>query len=781
MRNRFFKLSFLTCALILSISTFSVAQDLDNVTISGKVTDSNKLPITGATISATLVTTGAERTAQSDEEGRYRLVNLPPGVYAVKITATGFGAKERKDLTTVSGQNVQLNFELVPGDVSGSVVVTANDDATATVDTTRTVVGGTITERDVEDIPNNTRDALGLVLTLGGTAEEGLSTKDLSDDRNSNFRSTPLEQGNFSLSGGTAYSNNITIDGLDNNDDRSSRDRFQPSLEAVGEVQVITNQFSAEYGRASGGRVNISTRSGTNKYRGRAFMFFRDARLNANTWNNNSKGIARLPLTEYNPGFTIGGPLSIPFGEGKRIYDGHNKTFFFVAYEFNKLLDTTLIDTYVPVGTNPNFVLPISTGGTPTCDNASVAACTSVPPTAGFVAPYTKTFDTPNKNHILTAKIDHKLAENNTMTFGLQFGRKNNRRTSGASTTRIEDALQAQNVNTDAFNFTDTQYGVRASNQFKMQWSRFLPSYQTDDPLAPVVLIGYRNPLLGTTQTLIAGNSTASTLQNFADSRKETRWQFLDSVTYLAGSHALKVGVDFQDVNSKTTGLGDATGTFNFASVLTYQTNVMSRYRQNFGTASDVKNRYYGAFFNDQFKPFSTVTLSYGVRYERETAVSDNNNFGPRLGIAWAPFKSGKGVIRFGTGIFYNRVLLRTVGESIQNANAAQVSFDTNTIGTAGTDRRRTAILLAIANRFPNRYASVTELQSLITAVCPTVINPEGPCNANSGFAGNTSAGGSALRSVDANLKIPESYQFNVGFEREIAKGLIFEANYTLD
>jgi hypothetical protein len=90
-----------------------------------------------------------------------------------------------------------------------------------------------------------------------------------------------------------AYSNNITIDGLDNNDDRSAGFRFQPSIESISEVQVITNQFSAEYGRASGGRVNLRTRAGSNRFRGRAFFFFRDESLNANTWNNNRRGIER--------------------------------------------------------------------------------------------------------------------------------------------------------------------------------------------------------------------------------------------------------------------------------------------------------------------------------------------------------------------------------------------------------------------------------------------------------------------------------------------------------
>src|SRR5436853_534034 len=130
------------------------------------------------------------------------------------------------------------------------------------------------------------------------------------------------------------------------------------------------------------------------------------------------------------------------------------------------------------------------------------------------------------------------------------------------------------------------------------------------------------------------------------------------------------------------------------------------RFGQNFGTGQDVTNRYYGVFFNDELKPWSNVTISTGLRYERETAVSDHNNLGPRLGIAWDPFKKGKGVIRFGTGIFYNRVLLRTVADSIQNQNANLTSFDSNTIGTAATDVRRVPILAAIANRFPNSYAS---------------------------------------------------------------------------
>jgi hypothetical protein len=756
---------------IFSIGTF--AQSLDKVTISGKITDSNKAALAGATVTATLITTRVERTVVTDEDGNYRIVELEPGIYSVKFSASGFGSKEQKDLTTVAGQNVQLNIELDPASVTAEQTITIDD--APVVDTTRTVVGGTITEREVEELPNNTRNPLDLVLTLGGTAEEALSVRDLADDRGSNPRVTPAEQGNFSLSGGASYSNNITIDGLDNNDDRSARDRFQPSLESIAEVQVITNQFSAEYGRASGGRVNLRTKSGSNKFRGRAFMFFRDDSLNANTWYNNSRGIERLPFTEYNPGFTLSGPVSIP-----SVYSGKNRTFFSAAYEYLKLKDTTLIDAYVPVVQNPRFTLPASTGGTPTCDNANASACTGASPTAAFVSPYTLTYPTPNLNHIFTARIDHKLTDNHDMTFGLQLGRRSNLRQRSESVTRIENTLQAKNSDTDALNFTDNYvFNSKVVNQYRMQWSRFEPSFAANNPNDPVVLITYRDPVINATRTLIAGNSTSSTLQNFSDSRKETRWQFQDTLTAVAGSQTFKGGFDIQHVNSQARTLEDATGTFNFNSVLNYQNNVLSRYRQNFGTASDVKNTYWGVFFNDEVRAASNVTVNLGLRYERETAVSDNNNFGPRIGIAWDPFKKGKGVIRFGAGIFYNRVLLRTVGDYIQNSSSEFFQFDTNTVGTAATDVRRTRLLAAIAQQFPNGFSSVDELRNLVTATnCSTttaVVN----CAPTVGFIDNTGSSGNPLRSVDPNLKIPESYQFNVGFEREVGKGFVFEANYT--
>lgn len=761
--------------VVLCLSSFigiASSQDLDDVTISGSVVDSNKAPIVGATVTAIKSENGFERTVVTDENGNYKLIELQPGTYKIKTISDGFGEKVSADFVTVSGQNIQLNITLTPADVRAETTVNVTDEDTPVVDTTRTIVGGTVTGREIEELPNTSRDPFSLVLTLGGTSEEALSTRDLADDRNVTNATAPAEQGNFSLSGGTSYSNNITIDGFDNNDDRSANIRFQPSLEAIEEVQVISNQFSGEYGRASGGRVNLRLRSGTNTLKGRAFMFFRDDNLNANTWYNNSRGFARLPLTEYSPGFTLGGPIVIP-----KLYDGHDKTFFSIAYEYNNIQDTTFINTFVPLTSNPNYSLP---AGNADCPVAVCQDANSSPPVD--IAAYNVLYSTPNIYNVFTAKFDHRLNSKNDFSVGYQFGRRKNRRTVGTSTTRLDDALQAKTEDTDGINFTDNHiFNGNTVNQFRFQYSIFEPSFQTDTPDEPVILIGYRNPETQTNQTLIVGNSTASggNSATFPQNRRETRFQFQDTMTFVFSGHTIKTGFDIQTIRSKAKELGDATGTFNFANMGTFQQNTLSRFRINFGTGSDIKNKYYGFFVNDEFKPFSNVTMSLGVRYERETSVDDNNNFGPRIGIAWDPFKNGSGVIRFGAGIFYNRTLLRTIADFIQNQSGI-IPFDTNTIGTNASDSRRVAILTAIANQFPNSFASQAQLQTLVETTCATVTTTF-PCNSNTGFISNSGSTGNPLRSVSPDLKIPESYQMNIGFERELFNGIVFEANYTFN
>src|SRR6185369_8692227 len=299
------------------------------------------------------------RTTTTDAEGRYRLIQLKPGIYVLRDSFPGFAGQELTNITTVSGQSLELDATLLPADLVIEPVV-ISDAATPTVDTKRTITGATLTSRATESLPIASRSVLDLLFTLPGVTEEPLSTRDLAEDREVNHANTPEEAGTFSLAGAPAYSNNLTIDGLDNNDDRAARERFQPSLEAIAEVQVITNQFAAEYGRASGGRVNLRTRSGSDRFHTSAFYFFRDEALDANTFRNNSLGLARLPLQEHVGGFTASGPV-FPAARGEASAREQKSTVFFVSYERNHTLDSALIDTLVPVEQNDRYKLPVPT------------------------------------------------------------------------------------------------------------------------------------------------------------------------------------------------------------------------------------------------------------------------------------------------------------------------------------------------------------------------------------------------------------------------------------
>ncbi len=765
-----------TLAAVIICTTFlSFGQDLDDVTIAGRITDSNGLAIAGATVTATLVETGESRTVVTDDDGRYRILKLKPGNYKVKATGTGFGAQETPEIATISAQNIVKDFKLLPADVRAEATVTVTEDDSPLVDTTRTIVGGTVTQREIEELPNVNRAPLDFIFTLGGTAEEPLSVRDAAEDRpfgtNTNLdpRTSPLESGIFSLSGGAAYSNNITIDGLDNNDDRLAQARFQPSIDAIAEVQVITNQFSAEYGRASGGRVNIRTRAGSKTYRGRAFLAYRNSDFNANTYNNNRRNLSRLRFTQYNPSFTFSGP--VPFGYFK------NKTFFFSAYEYDNFQDTTRIDTIVPVGQNPRLALPAPTGGPERLERTNNFPNPAFSP--ALVAPYVKTVETPSIKNFFTQRVDHTFGNAHNITLNFEIGKNRSTRQFRTATNRLEEAILGPTQSTRAIKFTDNYvFSSKAVNQFRFQYSIFTPNFASDNITDPVVLIALNdnaNISLADQRngTLTAGNSTFLA-NNFPSNREEKRYQFQETLNVIAGQHTLKFGVDVQSIKSTYTDLSDSTGTFNFANVRAFLDNRISQYRFNFGRTADQKNTYSGFFVQDEWRVKPRVTISLGLRYERESILKDNNNFGPRAAIAYSPFKSGKGVIRVGGGIFYNRVLLRTFDDS--TLTESRLNYNTSNLqgpSNANTDNCYVATSAdyntpkcIVLRRF--QFPGVPTLDEVRAFEAGLPAGQTGFRNASN-----------SLRILDPTLKIPESYQFNVGFERDIGGGFVFESNYT--
>jgi hypothetical protein len=266
-------------------------------------------------------------------------------------------------------------------------------------------------------------------------------------------------------------------------------------------------------------------------------------------------------------------------------------------------------------------------------------------------------------------------------------------------------------------------------------------------------LIGINDPLKLVTGTLVAGTSTGG-----ATDRRETRSQFQEVFTYISGNHSLKFGGDIQRIKSTFIDLEDASGTWDFDSAGDFLANTPSRFRQNFLTTSTQLNTYLGVFAQDEWRIKPNFMLSYGLRYENESIIHDVNNFGPRVAMAYDPFKSGKTVIRAGAGIFYNRALLRTIDDF--TLGAQQLFFDTDTLIDPATRKLMTAAqrraFIAANLRFPQTLSSESPLVKQFGVL-------------NSGFS----------RRLDPSLNIPESYQTNIGVERQIGRRLVFEANYT--
>ncbi|HZJ44464.1 MAG TPA: TonB-dependent receptor [Pyrinomonadaceae bacterium] len=731
----------LFCLLIL-VTTISIskAQDLDTVTITGQVTDQNGAVIPGAIIEVSLEG-NKKRTVASDLGGRFRVIQLAPGTYSVSSTATGFGVVKFDGVSLSSGQSRQLKIELLPEVVTAEAVVITAD--APVIDTRKTIVGNTLTKKETQSLPLSNRSVLDFVFTLPGVTEEPLSTRDLAEDRSSSPNQTPEEAGTFSLAGAPAYSNNFTIDGLDNNDDRAARERFQPMIEAVEEVQVVTNQFSAEYGRASGGRVNLRTRGGAAEFRGRLFYHFRDEALNANTYRNNSQGLKRLPLQDHVGGLTLSGPIKVPRTK-------LNKSFFFFGYELSKTLDNALIDTLVPVQSNNRFTLP-----PPTNPELTRLEDANEPALSTAVAPYMSPIDTPAQNASLSLKMDHQITGVHNISFLFQRGRFKNLRQFGGGN-RLAEALQPLTRSSDAFAVSDDLvFGSSIINQARFQYSQLKPGFKSSANNSPVVLITLNDPLttddpLRRSGTLVAGSSSAD-----GSERREVRWQFQNILSVLSGNHSIKAGVDYHRVNSEFTDLSDVSGTFSFASAGDFLANSPSRFRQNFKSVSSQQNSYLGLFLHDEWQIHPRFLLSYGLRYERESIIRDLDNFGPRLSGAYNPL-DGKLVLRFGAGLFYNRALLRTIDDF--TIGKQQLFFDTNNLIDPATGK-----LLTSAQR---RSFIATNLQF------PGTLQPDSPLVKEFGSL-NTDFS----RRLDPDLKIPESYQFNFGLEKDLGSGFSVEAN----
>jgi hypothetical protein len=322
------KYTLMVVGIIFSLGATAFAQ-LETGQVTGRVTDPNGAIVPGASVVVKSVETGAERTAATDEEGVYTVTNLQPGLYDVSVQAQNFARSTQRVQVTV-GAKATIETQLSVSEITGeNVTVVAGEGVEVNTQTQElsNVVSGT----QIRELPTITRNPYNLV-QLSGNAQ----TDDPSTSQNDTAGTATYRGAGVSLNGQRAASTNILLDGADNNNVYFATVGNNIPLDSVQEFRVITSNFSAEYGRATGGIVNVATRPGANEFFGSAYEFNRISKLASNGFDNNARGLRRGVFTRNQFGYSFGGPIV------------KDKAFFFNSTEWIRVRSTGPLTALVP-------------------------------------------------------------------------------------------------------------------------------------------------------------------------------------------------------------------------------------------------------------------------------------------------------------------------------------------------------------------------------------------------------------------------------------------------
>src|SRR5215472_9334164 len=335
---RFMFKGVLLVLLLLAGSVIGSAQ-VNTATLSGSVSDPQNLAVKGAKVTLTNAATGATRTAVSDDSGRYNLLGIPPGQY--KLTVDGganFALYENASIVLTVGESASFDRRLELKDVPQTVMVSE----TAPIETTKTEVSDTVAQRRIENLPINGRNYINFTLT------NSQATRDMAPTIG------PAPNSGLSIGGARARGNMVSVDGADAVDNSINGIRSTISQEGVQEFQLILSNYNAEYGRATGGVVNIVTKTGSNEFHGDAFGYFRNKAFQArNAFSGQvdpttgALDPVKQAYTRTQSGLTFGGPLK------------KDKTFYFFSYEYTQREETG----FSSIGADNFGMSPFNCGG----------------------------------------------------------------------------------------------------------------------------------------------------------------------------------------------------------------------------------------------------------------------------------------------------------------------------------------------------------------------------------------------------------------------------------
>jgi hypothetical protein len=720
MRSRLIGLLVLTCSVCLTTRT--IAQE-NTAELRGRVVDSQDAGIPGVTILVTNEATGVYRQSVSTADGSYFITAIPPGTYTLAAELSGFAKYSRKGVRLDLGRTTTLEIPLSPGGVTETITVTAD---TPLVDLTSKEIGGNVTNREMAMLPSVNGNFIGAVALLPGVISN-ISTESFGSDA-------------ISANGLDSRNNNFMLDGANNNDDvigQRAGSQARMPVEAVAEVQVITNQGDAEFGRTTGAIVNAISKSGSNAFHGVGAGLWQDAGLTKKDYFVKQNGLNKPDTQLQTYRANLGGPIV------------RDKAHFF----FN--VERVMVDraTSITIPARPEF-------------NAS-------PVTQDRVW-----------NTLL--RFDHQLNASNT--WAVRWLREsspqlnqivpvvyNNNPITGTFPVTEDASREENDVDQTIVATLNSVIGKNRFNTFRVNFT------QEDVSFANPNFNGNGQDQAALMPTLVF-TSFVGQQSNVAQARVNDAYQIEDTMSWFIsgrGSHDLKFGAQYEYVGASSTAQDNLNGTFFFRSDQDFNASDPRTYPDRLQIrVPGALNRYQkaqfiAAFVQDKWR-VNRATISLGLRYDLEVQPIqevdnpafpdpsaypvDKNNIAGRLGLTYDLAGDGRSVVRGGYGRFYDKTHFELI----------------SAILTAGTFSDSFVALFPANNFDPGPAAGNLPTDPMLVGG-PTV---------NRALVSAAYPAGSRIRNTGTvNLDnpdrvIPYTDQFTAGYERQLFSTMSVSADY---
>ena len=715
---------------LVSLGATRIAAQTAEGSIVGVVHDPQGAVAPGVKVTVTDVATGFTRSDTTKDNGAFRLLALPAGVYKLLAEKSGFANLAVDQVEVQVGEPRTVDLDLKVASQTETVQVTG---AVVKVDTESQHIGDVVTQAQVTSLPLNGRDFAQLALLNPGVAAFGGGGGQQGGEGGSS---------GYSSNGQRSSSNNFMVDGVDNNNYNDGSVGQLPSIDSIQEFQVQTNNYAAEYGRNSGSVVNLVTKSGTNDLHGSVYEFMRNDAVDArNFFADPTSSAPELRLNQF--GATLGGPIK------------KSKTFFFVNYEgFRERAGITEL-TVVPTDAQKSGLFVNSMGNpvqvTVNPTSAQLFLLYPEPNTNVAGGNFVSSPKLSNDTDQFLVKVDHHLNSNDLLTARYSYTRFSEISpfAGGQQTTAIPGFGTINSGSTQLASLGYTRFLTTNSiNEFRFGYTRNVGlSYNEAGPQAATYGFmtgwGPNSPYnLGDIPNftmaggLVSNGGSISNLgpnNNNPSGTFQNTLQFVDHFTHLTPRHTMVFGMDIRNIRDnrfygldeigQLTFTGDANPEGIHNPLVDFAEGLVNSSLHFVGdSARSYRTSSFDFFAQDSFKIRPNLVFNYGLRYEFNTPIydatgrastfrpdrfstylspsadqtdlatleasgmitenqgglynADYKNFAPRLGLAWSIGKQNNTVVRAGYGIFYDTVLGQIPGNVLLNPPYLPDYFD---------------------------------------------------------------------------------------------------------